>query len=547
MRIILFTLSVLALLFIAAVVGPGFVDWNKYKPQIIEQVKNATGLDVQVSGDLSLSVLPSPRVKIEGLVVGAPKKIQFENLLSMKSAEVSVALMPLLQKKIEVNSLTLVEPIIQIELMQDGTPSWMSDKLSKAQEVVEVTPGEVKKSAGVAAGAALDSVALNRLEIKDGQLAFIDHKTKASHSAGDINLVLKAGSLKGPFDIDGALVYEDQKITLEAKTGKLPTAKANEALSIQAALGIPDAKSNFTFNGVAAIKAPYDVQGQTIIKIASAAKLAGLFGIGLGAQYDREVMLDGLLSADEDKLSYNDLKISFGKLLGNGKFSVQNLKNKNPLGVSGDLKFSSMIDLDPFLSASTQKSNASSQGRQDLKQGLKTAGKTSAKKQSLIPQTLTLPMPVDLAVKIDMAGVKVKGKQVKGVFVDLNKKGSASKVKFKALELPGQGKADGSLNISYGSSSKSPKTGQVVYSDPTVSYQVNGHAGQLETFLKAFAPKADTSAVTKLYKTAQFNLKRLGKRKCCEFERQHVETGSDGLGAWRSGIRRRPMADEPKR
>ncbi len=498
MRLILFTLSAIALLLVAAIVGPSFVDWNKYKPQIIEQVKNATGLDVQVGGDLSLSILPSPRVKIEDLVVVSPKKIQFDNLLSMKSAEVSVALIPLFQKKIKISSVKLIEPNIQIEMMEDGTPSWQTDKLAKAKAVSEATPQEVKDNVTQGASKALESIALDKLEIKKGKLSFINHKTKSKQNIDDINVVLKADSLRGPFSLDGKLIYDGKKIAIEAETGKLPN--KDEALSIQAEITLPDAGSKFSFGGVAAIKEPYDVQGQTTIKIESPSKLAGMFGASLGAQYNQSLMLNGLLSADQNKVSYNDLKVSFGNFVGNGKISVQNLQSKNPLNIMADIKSSSMLDLDSFVGKSSKSASSSDKS-------LKSAGKGAVKQNSFVPQSLTLPMAIDAAVKIDLAGLKVQGKKIKGVFVDLKKTGKTSKIIFKSLELPGQGKADGTLNVTYASSSKSPKSGQVVYADPSVSYTVNGQVGQLAEFFKAFAPDADTSAVTKLYKTAQFNLK----------------------------------------
>ena len=417
----------------------------------------------------------------------------------MKSAEVSVALMPLLQKKIEVKSVTLIEPNIQIEIMQDGSPSWETDKILKAKNIAGAAPEGMKQDVVQRTSNALDSISLDKLEIKNGKLSFVDHREKSSHSASEIDIVLKADSLKGPFDIDGSLVYEDKKITLEASTGKLPA--KGEALSVQAVFGVPEANSRFSFNGVAAIQEPYDIQGQTTVKIQSPAKLAGLFGSELGGQYDQSFTLDGLLSADQNKVSYNDLKVSFGKFIGNGKLLLQNLKSKNPLQVKGGIKSSSVFDVNPFLSK-PKKTAVSNDSK-----SLKNAGKTSIKQKSFVPQTLTLPMAVDVDFKLDIAGAKVKDQAIKGIFVDFKKTGIKSNIVFKALDLPGQGKADGSLNIAYGSSSKSSKTGQVIYSDPSVSYKINGQAGQLGVFLKAFAPDADTNAVTKLYKTAQFNLK----------------------------------------
>lgn len=45
MRILVIALTVVVVLLGAALIGPSFVDWNKYKDQITEQVKAASGYD----------------------------------------------------------------------------------------------------------------------------------------------------------------------------------------------------------------------------------------------------------------------------------------------------------------------------------------------------------------------------------------------------------------------------------------------------------------------------------------------------------------------
>ena len=285
---------------------------------------------------------------------------------------------------------------------------------------------------------------------------------------------------------------------MDAKTGKLP--KGDEALNVEAEIGMPDANAVFKFGGVAAIKEPYDLQGQTNIKVGSVQKLASLFGSDLGSQYNQSLTMDGLLSADVDSVDYNDLKLSFGDFIASGKISAQNLKVRNPARITGDLKSASIFDLNPFLNANN-KNAASNKGF--IKKAI---AQSKGKKTTFMPSTITLPMDMNIAFKLDMGGVKIRNQQIKGVFVDIAKSGSKAGVSFKALDMPGQGKADGTLNMSFLSTSKSSKTGQVTYSDPTVSYKIDGQVGQLETFLKAFAPDADTKAVTNLYKTAQFNL-----------------------------------------
>lgn len=497
MRIILFSFSFFALLIAAALIGPSFVDWNKYKPQIVTQVENATGLNVQINGDLSLAILPYPSVKIKDLVVASPKKIQFENLLSMKSAEVSVALLPLLEKQIKVSSVTLIEPDIQIEIMADGTPSWTTDKIAAMQKTSDAAPAEVKASATAGTSSAMDSIALEALQIKGGKIAFINHATAAKYSAQDINLDLEADSLSGPFEGQGSAVYQDKKITLDFKTGKLP--KAGEALKIQAEAALPDADAMLSFDGLATITAPFDVQGQAKIEVKSPAKLAKAFGSNSG--FDQSIMLDGLLSADENKVQYDDLKLAIGDFVGNGKFSVQNLKSDNPMMVSGAIKSASVLDIDKLMPKSKSAKTESTST------DLAAAGKAKTAQKSIVPQTLTLPMAVNGSIQFDVGGVKAQGQTIKGVFLDLNKNDKAMKAVVKALELPGQSKLNANLAINYASASSASKTGQVTYSDPTVTYDVNGQIGEIATFMGAFAPDVDVKAVTKLYKNAQFDLK----------------------------------------
>lgn len=500
MRLVLFGISALALLLVAAVIGPSFVDWNKYKPQIVSQVKNATGLDVAVNGDLSLGILPAPHVKIEGMVVNAPLKKQFDTLLSMKSAEVSVELIPLFSKEIKVSSVSLIEPVIQVEIMADGTPSWQTEKLAQANEAPEAAPQESEQAPQPAGNKAMDSISLDRLEIENGQLTYVDHQKNITHSVKDINIDLKANSLKGPFALKGDLVYQDKKIVVDLDTSKLPT--GDEGLTIQALIELPEMESSLKFSGVSAIKAPFDVQGQTTLSVKSPAQLAQGFGATLSPAMNKPLSFDGLLSANENRVQLDELKLSFGDFLGNGKLDVQNLKSKNPVTIGLNLKSSSVLNIDDFKSEKT-----ASQKQNTSQENLKTAGTLKKKESGFVPQTLTLPMAINADVKLDLGGIKINGTTIKGVFADVQKSGKQTKVNFKALEIPGQAKTDGSLNIDYASSSAAAKTGQVTYSDPTVTYAVNGQVGQLADFLKAFAPDADTKAVTKLYKTAQFNLK----------------------------------------
>jgi len=499
MRLIIGGLSLLALLLVGAVVAPQFVDWNKYKSQITTQVEKATGLDVTVGGNLSMSILPVPHVKIEDLTVASPNKKEFEELLKMKSAEVSVELIPLLSKEIKVSSVTLVEPDIKIEIMDDGTPSWETEKLKKAEKKNDTLSAEEKQNpqTEITSSNKLDSIALEKLEIEGGKIIFVNHQTGARFAANDVNTSLKAESLTGPFFADGDLIYNKKKIGFDVETGKLPSAGS---MPIKAKLSVPDVDGKISFDGVAAVKAPVNLQGQTSISTQS---IGGLLSVVTGkndGSLNQDFGIEGLVSANENQIKFDNLKVSTGDFTGNGKINVQNLKAKNPLLITGDVQSSNVLNLNPFL----KKKSVSNDKSQETTKIV--SSKNSSSSSSIVPSSLTLPMAINADVKLDIAGLRFQKYNLRGVDVDLNKKSGAIKTVFKVNEMPGKAKAAGNLSINYASSSTSPKTGQVTYSDPSVTYKVDGQIGQLAAFLNEFAPQADTKAVTKLYNSAQFNL-----------------------------------------
>lgn len=61
-------LLVLALL--AALIGPGFVDWRAYRPQIEARLSEALGVETQIGGAIGLRLLPSPRISLEDVRIG---------------------------------------------------------------------------------------------------------------------------------------------------------------------------------------------------------------------------------------------------------------------------------------------------------------------------------------------------------------------------------------------------------------------------------------------------------------------------------------------
>ena len=97
-RLKYFILTILILLAIL-IIAPFFIPASSYKETIRSEVKKATGLDLIIDGDISLSVLPRPSVKLTKLTIPSPVQAQAKNLIELDSAKVVLSLTPLFYLK----------------------------------------------------------------------------------------------------------------------------------------------------------------------------------------------------------------------------------------------------------------------------------------------------------------------------------------------------------------------------------------------------------------------------------------------------------------
>ncbi|MBN9004998.1 MAG: AsmA family protein [Rhizobiales bacterium] len=68
---------------IAALIGPYFIDWNRFRPQFETEAARVIGAPVRVEGALDARLLPSPSLRLRSVVVGGandPGKVRADNL-----------------------------------------------------------------------------------------------------------------------------------------------------------------------------------------------------------------------------------------------------------------------------------------------------------------------------------------------------------------------------------------------------------------------------------------------------------------------------------
>lgn len=483
------TVSVVALIAAGALIGPSFIDWNKYKPQIVEQAKNAAGYDVTIDGDIRLSVLPLPQLKIEGLKVAAPRGTAY-NLLTMKQANVSVKLLPLISGDIKIDTVRLVNPVVALETLPDGTGSWMSDKLLSGQKEVAAAGGQ---NGGQKADA--PSVSLDRLIVSDGRVSYLNRQTGKEQSAEKINLTLSADSLSGPFKAGGSLVYAGKTVEIDAKTERAVGDKKEIPADLKIAL--PEMNALVGFKGIIAPE-PLEIQGKVDLKTDNLASVLALGGAQGSPALARKLAFSGLVTASGDTFQSEDMDVTFGDAKGKGTIKLFGLKEQRPVKFSGNVALDGVLNLDTLAPAKDKSKEPSVEEK--VAKGQKLSGKAG-----LLPDSLSLPFPVDGTLQLTAEGVQSGGALFKGVVVGLVKDGAAIDVTAKVMDMPGKTKAEGKAALRYVSASQSGEKG-VTYADPSLSFSGSVASEQLPTLLRAFAGKGGDNKSLEIWKTGRFDL-----------------------------------------
>ena len=100
--------------------------------ELIRQVKANTGRDLSIKGRAGLVFYPNLGVTFAKIQLSGPPGMQSGPTLSAERIDLSVALLPLLSRKVQVEHIALVRPVVDLTI--DATHDW-SARLAGIPEV----------------------------------------------------------------------------------------------------------------------------------------------------------------------------------------------------------------------------------------------------------------------------------------------------------------------------------------------------------------------------------------------------------------------------
>ncbi|GMR00056.1 MAG: AsmA family protein [Zetaproteobacteria bacterium] len=255
-----YSLILLALLAVALLAAPFFIDINHYKGLIIEKAEQATGRRVEIGG-LHASFFPWVGVRLDDVGIANRQGFSNEDFLQVKSLDVRLALLPLLSKRVEIKRFVLDSPKLLLERDASGAGNWEdllpATKEEKSADVV----GGMQTPAPTGGGASLVALSAKSLRMLNGEVHYRDMR-----SGSDITL--------SEFGIEVDGVQLDQPVHVQA-SGKL----SGDTFSVKAEVGPLGDLSKFNA-GKLPLQA--DIQAKSIALEKFTAFIPALTGLGAG-------------------------------------------------------------------------------------------------------------------------------------------------------------------------------------------------------------------------------------------------------------------------
>lgn len=212
--------SLVAIVVLALLIIPLFVDVQKYKPEIEKQVSEATGRPCTLGGDLTLSLFPWAGLSFSDLHLGNLPGFAEKDLLSVRSFEVRVKLIPLLFKDVQVKRFILDGPRVVLEKAKNGRGNW-EDKGKAAGQIPPKVPEERKRTpeSKPPGGLPIKTLAVGEFAITNGSVLWIDHVKGERREISALTLRLGDVSLDRPIKVALSAQLDKRPISLEGSVG----------------------------------------------------------------------------------------------------------------------------------------------------------------------------------------------------------------------------------------------------------------------------------------------------------------------------------------
>lgn len=302
MRWVFRAIGVVVSLLILGVAGLFLIPAERIAGIAAQQFEAATGRQLTITGSVRPSIFPVIGARVENVSMGNAPWADSGPMLQAESVDLGLDLVALIRGDLVVRHFEAHGPRIVVERAADGRLNWLFEGAGDA-------------AGGTAGGGApgLTSLSLERAQITDASVRFIDRQAGTDLQLEAIELLLTMPRFDGPGDLQLSGRHNGQDFTTETHIGSVAGILRGEVVALSVALQAGGVSA--AFNGRGGLQ-PLAADGRVSMEGQGLAPLIALSG-GTGEPLPpaaRPLALAGQMTlAPAGSVHLRDASLSFGQ------------------------------------------------------------------------------------------------------------------------------------------------------------------------------------------------------------------------------------------
>jgi len=239
--------ALLAVVLIGLTVTSWMIDQNAVRASVERQIHAATGLDLRVDGDISVSVFPGSSITLRQVGLkgtGTRGSGIVDEPLTVDELTASLRLLPLLMRRYEIADVTLMRPRINVKRTADGRSNW--------SPILETLARTIKPGAD-------SPVSFSEIRIKDGALTYLHKAHDIDETVSAIDLSLAWPSISRSFAATGQFDWRDEHVDGSLSITDFIAALSGDRSGIK--MRVASAPLKFAFDGAVASRTSLLMEG----------------------------------------------------------------------------------------------------------------------------------------------------------------------------------------------------------------------------------------------------------------------------------------------
>ncbi|MFR9719830.1 AsmA family protein [Aeromonas diversa] len=189
------------------------IDTEQFKPLLINKVRQSTGRELRLEGAIGWRFWPSLGLTLERVALSNPAGFSEPDLIRLEHASASVALLPLLSRRLEIGEISLQGAHLLLETRKDGRNNLegMTQTPPAEDEVPPTDAGISQTKAGTADGATRWQIRLGGIALEQASALLIDQRSGRRLAIDELDLTLGGADGEGWMPLTWRLFAKEQE------------------------------------------------------------------------------------------------------------------------------------------------------------------------------------------------------------------------------------------------------------------------------------------------------------------------------------------------